>query len=451
MHLIVLAGPTATGKTAIAVEVAHRLDVDVISVDSRQVYRGLDLGTGKDLAEFRKHAPPVRHHLIDIVDPSEVFSLFQYQAACYATLEALSREPGPRGEVAIAVGGTGLYLEAVLKRYRIANVPEDSALREALEQRDREELERELRNRNPEMAARTDMSSKKRIIRALEVATWAGTRPVEYSRLPERDFTYEVFATAMDRPRLRERIDRRLEERFAAGMLEEVAGLLRGGLPPERLKLLGMEYREIGAYLTGEKTRETMVADLKHEIHLLAKRQETYFRGMEKRGIPIRWLQEGEGVEVMEKSGRDKVGNPAGTGGTRPIRVVSVAVIEDGQGRILFLLRAPTLKASPGKWGFCGGGVEMGETPREAMEREIREEIGSEAKLALEASLDPVPGLGQAHLIVHLFKYRWLGGTVNLNEEHTRYAWIEESEFRTLDVIAGVDADLAYFGLWPGR
>lgn len=451
MHLIVLAGPTATGKTAIAAEAAHRLGVDVISADSRQVYRGLDLGTGKDLEEFRKHSPPVRHHLIDIVEPSEVHTLFQYQAAFYATLDALSRDKGPRGRVAVVAGGTGLYLEAVLKRYRIANVPEDVRLRETLDRRDREGLERELRALNPEIASRTDMSSKKRIIRALEVAECARHRPVEYSRLPEREFTFEVFATSLDRPRLRERIDRRLEARLAAGMVEEVAGLLRSGLPPERLQLLGMEYREIGAYLAGGKSREVMVADLRHEIHLLAKRQETYFRGMERRGIPIRWLREGEGVEVMERSGRERMGNPAGTGETRPTRVVAVAVIEDAEGRILFLLRAPDLKASPGKWGFCGGGLEAGETPREAMEREIREELGDEVHLALEARLDPVPAIGHSHLIVHLFKYRWLGGTVNLNEEHTRYSWIGESEFRTLDVIAGVDADLAYFGLWPGR
>jgi 8-oxo-dGTP pyrophosphatase MutT (NUDIX family) len=172
---------------------------------------------------------------------------------------------------------------------------------------------------------------------------------------------------------------------------------------------------------------------------------------MERRGIPIRWLREGEGAEVLERSGREREGNPAGTGESRPTRVVAVAVIEDAEGRLLFLLRAPTLRASPGKWGFCGGGLEPGENPREAMEREIREEIGGEARLELEAQLDPVPGLGQAHLIVHLFKYRWLGGEVLLNAEHTRYAWIAESEFRTLDVIAGVDADLDYFGLWPGR
>lgn len=135
----------------------------------------------------------------------------------------------------------------------------------------------------------------------------------------------------------------------------------------------------------------------------------------------------------------------------RPGRVVAVAVIEDDQGRILFLLRSNRLIAGPGKWGFAGGGVEAGESPEEAMNREIAEELGQEVRLELESRIGPVPGLGQAHLIVHLFKYRWLGGEVMLNEEHTRFAWITEAEFRTLDVIAGVDADLTYFEIWPGR
>ena len=135
----------------------------------------------------------------------------------------------------------------------------------------------------------------------------------------------------------------------------------------------------------------------------------------------------------------------------KALREVSVAVIEDGDGRLLFLLRSQSLLAGPGKWGFCGGGLEAGETPREAMEREIREELGPDIRLRLEESLSPVVGLGQAHLLVHLFRYRWLAGEVRLNEEHTRFAWIAEGEFRTLDVIAGVDADLTYFKLWPAR
>jgi tRNA dimethylallyltransferase len=301
MRLIVIGGPTATGKTALAAAVAHALGIDVISADSRQVYRGLDLGTGKDLEEYRRFTPPVRHHLIDIVDPGEVYTLFQYQEQCYQVIETLSREPGPRGRAAVLAGGTGLYMEAVLRRYRIANVPEDPELRESLSLRERAELADELRRLHPDLASRTDMSSKKRIVRALEVAAWGRGHEVRYSRGPEVDFTHRLFATRIPRDILRERIRIRLEERFRAGMIEEVEGLLGRGIPAERLKLLGMEYREITSYLLGEKDRETMAGDLLHEIHLLAKRQETYFRGMERRGLPIRWLDQDEGPEAILK------------------------------------------------------------------------------------------------------------------------------------------------------
>jgi tRNA dimethylallyltransferase len=299
VRLIVIGGPTATGKTALAAGVAHALGIDVISADSRQVYRGLDLGTGKDLVEYRRHEPPVRHHLIDIVDPGEVYTLFQYQDQCYRVIEALSREPGPRGRAAVLAGGTGLYMEAVLRRYRIANVPEDAELREKLSRRDHADLAEELRRLDPDRAARTDLSSKKRIVRALEVAHWGRVHEVRYSREPEVGFTHRIFAPRLPREILRERIRIRLEERLGEGMIEEVEGLLGRGVPAERLKLLGMEYREITCYLLGEKDRTTMARDLLHEIHLLAKRQETYFRGMERRGLPIRWLDPGEGLETL--------------------------------------------------------------------------------------------------------------------------------------------------------
>lgn len=305
MHLLALGGPTATGKTAIAAALAHAVGIDVVSADSRQVYRGLDLGTGKDLEEFRRFDPPVNHHLIDIVDPSEVYSLFMYQSDCFRTLEDLSRKDGARGRVAVLVGGTGMYMEAVLRQYRIANVPENPGLREKYAGRDQPELEAELRRLDPSLAARTDKSSRKRIIRALEVADWARTRPVEYSRLPGCELTHTLFVTAVERNALRGRIDRRLKARLAAGMVEEVEGLLARGLSPERCQLLGMEYREIAAYLQGGKTKERMVEDLRHEIHLLAKRQETWFRGMERRGLSIHWLREGEGAEAMEKAWRE--------------------------------------------------------------------------------------------------------------------------------------------------
>jgi tRNA dimethylallyltransferase len=268
----------------------------VSSADSRQVYRGLDLGTGKDLREYLKFDPAVRHHLIDIADPEEGYSLYQYQRDCYGVLEAKARAGGKASETLVMAGGTGMYLEAVLRRYRIANVPENPALRESLAGRTREELEAELREKDPTLAARSDLSSGKRIVRALEVWQAGQSQTVEYSRPPDPDFSFTAFGTRMDRTELRARIDARLEERLQAGMVEEVEGLLRRGVSRERIQVLGMEYREITGYLTGAKTRDEMVASLRHEIHMLAKRQETWFRGMERRGVPITWLEPGQGA-----------------------------------------------------------------------------------------------------------------------------------------------------------
>ncbi|MEO6095731.1 MAG: tRNA (adenosine(37)-N6)-dimethylallyltransferase MiaA [Fibrobacteria bacterium] len=324
MHLIVIAGPTATGKTAMAAELAHRLETELISADSRQVYRGLDLGTGKDLEEYRKFTPAVKYHLIDIVEPEAGFSLYQYQQACYQVLAAKSGNAGSSGaaenapmaaevrrsgknggrhgnpDVMVMAGGTGLYIEAVLRRYRIANVPEDADLRARLTGRAREDLEAELRAKDPSLAARADLSSAKRIIRALEVwhAAHAGT--IEHSPPPPVDFTFSVFGTRLDRTGLRARIDARLEARLQAGMVEEVESLLARGVTRERMQVLGMEYREISDHLAGLKNRDQMVADLRHEIHMLAKRQETWFRGMERRGVPVRWLEPGQDAAAIQ-------------------------------------------------------------------------------------------------------------------------------------------------------
>ncbi|MDB5103605.1 MAG: tRNA delta(2)-isopentenylpyrophosphate transferase [Fibrobacteres bacterium] len=299
MHLLVIAGPTATGKTALAAGLAHALGTELISADSRQVYRGLDLGTGKDLEEYRKFDPEVRHHLIDIVEPEAGYSLYQYQQACYGVIGEKAASGGPVSETLVMAGGTGMYLEAVLRRYRIANVPENPGLRADLMRRSREDLEAELRAKDAALAARTDCSSAKRIVRALEVWQAGREQAVEYGREPAVDFTYSVFTSRMDRSLLRARIDARLRERLDAGMIGEVEGLLRRGVSPERMQVLGMEYREIADYLAGFKTRESMEADLRHEIHLLAKRQETYFRGMERRGVPMTWYDAGAGPETI--------------------------------------------------------------------------------------------------------------------------------------------------------
>lgn len=285
---IVIAGPTATGKTALAVEVAHRLGSEIFSMDSRQVYRGLDLGTGKDLHEYARFSPPVRHHLIDIVEPKQVYSLFRFQVDAYVALDVFRGEYGP-DLPPVLVGGTGLYLEAVLKRYAIAEVPENAELRAELMERDVRVLREELKAVNEELYARTDLSSKKRVVRALEIAyTPRGAIPP--SRLPEWSLNPLIFVTKLDRAVLRTRIAERLEARMEAGLVDEVNNLHRQGVSWERLALLGMEYRHVASYLRGDISLNEMTAILLHQIHLLAKRQETYFRGMERRGLPVRWI-----------------------------------------------------------------------------------------------------------------------------------------------------------------
>ncbi len=267
---------------------ARALQVDLISVDSRQLYRGLDLGSGKDLHLYQS-PPAVRTHLIDIADPAEVFTLYQFQSAFYQVLEEKSQAEIPP-QTLVVCGGTGLYLEAALKRYRIANVPENRALRAELEGRASAELIEELRGAAPELFSHTDISSKKRVIRALEIHRHSLTAPVEYSAPPSVDFTFVVYGLAPSRQESWRRITERLHERLDQGMIEEVKGLMESGLPQERLEMLGMEFREIAGFLRGEKSYSQMVTDLDTEIRHLAKRQETYFKGMVRRGIPITWL-----------------------------------------------------------------------------------------------------------------------------------------------------------------
>jgi len=289
---IVLAGPTATGKTALAVELAHVLGSEIFSMDSRQVYRGLDLGTGKDLYEYQRFGSPVPFHLIDIVEPSEVYSLFRFQEDAYLALEDFRRRRGT-AVPPILVGGTGLYLEAVLKKYDIAHVPEDSALREELTERDLEALKTELKRLAPDLYERTDVTTKRRVVRALEIALQAArttTGEVPRSHLPKWNLKPLLFVTQWDRPLLRQRIADRLQARLKDGLVDEVRRLHEQGLPWERLESLGMEYRQVALHVRGEKTLEAMSADLLHEIHQLAKRQDTWFRGLERRGLKTHFI-----------------------------------------------------------------------------------------------------------------------------------------------------------------
>jgi tRNA dimethylallyltransferase len=303
IRLTVIVGPTASGKTRLAVEVAHALKSEIVSVDSRQVYRGLDIGSGKDLDEYRRTAPPVPVHLVDVADPETVYSVFQYQRDCYRLLaDSAERAPYREGTPLVMAGGTGLYVEAVLKGYRIPDVREDAALRSSLMGREVEELVSRLEKENPKLAKETDLGNKKRVVRALEIASSEQRAAVHYSEPSSVTIKAAVFGISCERRVLNKRIDDRLDERLALGLVDEVRGLLADGLPAARLSQLGLEYREVAAYLTGLKEYEEMVSDLRRGIHRFAKRQQTWFRGMERRGIPVTWIGPGESDSVIAAS-----------------------------------------------------------------------------------------------------------------------------------------------------
>ncbi len=291
-QVMAIVGPTACGKTRLGVEVAHRLGSEIVSADSRQVYRGLDIGTGKDLAEYAEFDPPVPYHLIDVADPEEVYTLFRYQQDCYRVLRDLSSRAlfSDHSAPVIMVGGSGLYVEAVVRDYRLADVPNNAELRTHLDERNHEDLVAELRQRWPDLAVETDVTSKRRVIRAFEIAEFGENQPVLYGEPAGVPLRFSVFGIEIAREELRRRIGLRLRARLEEGMVEEVQALLDRGLSPRRLEDLGLEYREVGAFLLGKKSREEMVSDLESAIGRFAKRQQTWFRGMERRGTPIRWI-----------------------------------------------------------------------------------------------------------------------------------------------------------------
>lgn len=281
INLITILGPTACGKTRLAVSAARCLNGEIISADSRQVFRGMDLGTGKDLDEYGD----VPYHLIDILDPGAEFSVFDFQRHFCAAFADITT----RGHLPLLVGGTGLYLDAVLRGYRLVEVPENAELRAELIDLPLEALQQRLLALAPEQHNTTDLLHRERLVRAIEIASFK-QRGGEAKTVELPPLRPLVFGVRIEREVLRRRITERLKARLQGGMIEEVQRLLAAGVPPERLDDYGLEYRFVSRYLRGELNRNDMVQKLNAAIHDFAKRQETWFRRMEKHGVSIVWL-----------------------------------------------------------------------------------------------------------------------------------------------------------------
>ena len=282
-ELITILGPTASGKTALAAALAARLDTEIISADSRQLYRGMDIGTGKDLADYVVDGKSIPYHLIDICDPGYKYNVFEYQHDFFRVFTSLR----DRGLVPILCGGTGLYIEAVLKGYKLLDVPPNPALRERLREKSLPELEILLASYKV-LHNKTDVDSVQRAIRAIEIEEFYRTQAPdvrEYAPLNSL-----LVGVAIDRELRREKISKRLRARLDEGMLDEVRHILSNGVAPEDLIYYGLEYKFLTLYIIGKLTYEEMVSQLEIAIHQFAKRQMTWFRGMERRGCTIHWL-----------------------------------------------------------------------------------------------------------------------------------------------------------------
>lgn len=281
--IITILGPTASGKTGIAAQLAYHLDAEIISADSRQVYRRMDLGTGKDLADYTIHGVKIPYHLIDIAEPGTKYNVYEYQKDFLEAYESIRN----RGKKVIVCGGTGLYLESILRSYRLSPVPQNPELRKQLEEKSLEELTEILRTYKT-LHNTTDVDTAKRAIRAIEIAEYYRVTPIEDRPFPElKSLTLGI---QVDRETRRQRITRRLHQRLEEGMIDEVKALLAEGIPAEDLIYYGLEYKYLTLHATGELSYEEMVRQLEIAIHQFAKRQMTWFRGMERRGTPIQWV-----------------------------------------------------------------------------------------------------------------------------------------------------------------
>lgn len=293
--MITILGPTASGKTSVAAALALRTGGEIISADSRQVYRRMDIGTGKDLADYTIGDVHIPYHLIDIAEPGTKYNLFQYQQDFHTAYNDIRS----RGKLPILCGGTGLYIEAVLGGYSLSPVPQNQKLRDSLEGKSLDQLTQmlvQLKQKNgSNMHNRTDVDTAQRAIRAIEIETYNLEHPTPERQMPQVDSL--VIGINIDRELRREKITRRLKARLEEGMCDEIRSLIDGGVNPDDLIYYGLEYKFVTEYVVGKTSYEEMFRQLEIAIHQFAKRQMTWFRGMERRGYTIHWIDAAQSMD----------------------------------------------------------------------------------------------------------------------------------------------------------
>lgn len=282
--IITILGPTASGKTKVAATMAARIDAEIISADSRQVYRRMDLGTGKDLEDYFVDGKNIRYHLIDIAEPGTKYNVFEYQRDFLQAYQDIKA----RAKNVIVCGGTGLYLESILRSYRLSPVPQNPTLRKELSNKTLEELT-DILKQFKTLHNTTDVDTPARAIRAIEIATYYQHTPVDDRPFPT--LSSYTIGIEIDRETRRQRISQRLRQRLEEGMVDEVKNLLDEGISPDDLIYYGLEYKYLTLHAIGKLSFDEMFTKLEIAIHQFAKRQMTWFRGMERRGIEIHWMK----------------------------------------------------------------------------------------------------------------------------------------------------------------
>lgn len=306
-QLITILGPTASGKTALAARLAYELDGEIISGDSRQVYRGMTIGTGKDLDDYIVDGHAIPYHLIDICEPGEKYNIFQYQQDFLRAWRGVQS----RGKWPILCGGSGLYIESVLRGYALSPVEQNPELRRSLEGKSLDELTRILLNLKARtgstMHNTTDVDTPQRAIRAIEIETFNAEHPTQPRQMEAPDSL--VVGVAIDRDERRRKITTRLRRRLDEGMVDEIRSLLARGIKAEDLIYYGLEYKYVTLYAIGQLSYEEMFRQLEIAIHQFAKRQMTWFRGMERRGCRIHWIDAASSMEDKLQQIRTMINN----------------------------------------------------------------------------------------------------------------------------------------------